>query len=347
MAPPPHSRISRYHAWVRRRPVRVLLVALVVAAAGAALASRLELRTAFSELLPSRDPGVVALNRTQKRIGDLSLLLIGIRSPDYQANLRYAEALTQRLRAMPPRVVQLATYNVRDVRAFFEKNKWLYVSEDDLEAIRDRLRVEISKRKNPLFVSLGDEEPIESMQKRISKRGSGSLDERFPDGVFASNDGEYVWIAALPPGGLFAEHAGEGLWRAVRELVATEPPSRYHPAMHVEIAGPIATAIASREAVERDILWVTIICLTVVALSIGAYFRRPRSIPLTGVPAVIGGIVAFAVAQLAFGYLTSSTAFLGSIILGNGINYAIVLMSRYEEHRARGSDPDEIGRAHV
>ncbi len=32
---------------------------------------------------------------------------------------------------------------------------------------------------------------------------------------------------------------------------------------------------------------------------------------------------------------------MGSIIIGNGINYAIVLMSRYEEHRARGEDPDE------
>ena len=50
--------------------------------------------------------------------------------------------------------------------------------------------------------------------------------------------------------------------------------------------------------------------------------------------------MAFAVAELAFGYLNSSTAFLGSIIIGNGINYAIVLMSRYEEHRARGDDPE-------
>ena len=55
--------------------------------------------------------------------------------------------------------------------------------------------------------------------------------------------------------------------------------------------------------------------------------------------------MAFAVAELAFGYLNSSTAFLGSIILGNGINYAIVLMSRYEEQRARGDDPHEALRA--
>jgi hypothetical protein len=47
--------------------------------------------------------------------------------------------------------------------------------------------------------------------------------------------------------------------------------------------------------------------------------------------------MAFAVAELAFGYVNSSTAFLGSIIVGNGINYAIILMSRYEENRAKGA----------
>lgn len=341
MAPPTHSRISRYHGWISRRPVLVLMLALAAGTVSAVLGSRLQLKTALAELLPSDDPGVITLTRTQNRIGDLSLLLIGVRSPDHEANLRYADALTARLRALPPNVVQLATYHVRDVRDFFQRNKWLYVSEPDLESIRDRLRSEISRRKNPLYVSLGgdDDESIDSMKQRLSK-GNG-LDERFPNGVFASNGGEYVWIAALPPGGLFVERAGEGVLEASERLVREDPPTRYHPAMHVEVAGPIATSIAERHAVERDILSVTLICLTVVALSIGLYFRRLRAVPLTGVPAAIGTLVAFAVAKLAFGYLNSSTAFLGSIIIGNGINYAMILMSRYEEHRARGSDTGE------
>jgi uncharacterized protein len=329
---------GRYHRWVAGHPVFVLVLAALVGGAGAFMASKLKLKTAFSELLPSDDPGVVTLARTQKRIGDMSLLLIGVRSPDHEANLRYAEELTRRLRAMPPRVVQLATYNVRDLKAFFEKNKWLYAKEDDLESIRDRLRSEISKRKNPLFVSLGDDEPLEDMQKRM-QHGSG-LDERFPGGVFTNNGGEYVWIAALPPGGLFAENAGQGLFKAAHALIAEVPPEGFHPQMHAEITGPIATAIAAREAVERDIVWVTVTCLVVVILSIGLYFRRLRSIPLTGLPAMVGAMVAFGVADLAFGYLNSSTAFLGSIILGNGINYAIVVISRYEEQRARGDDAD-------
>ena len=338
MVPPAHSRISRYHRWLTRYPATILVGALLVAVACGALASRLQLKTAFSELLPSNDPGVVTLTRTQKRMGDMSLLLIGIRSPDYQANLRYAEALTQKLRALPPTVVSLATYDVRDLRAFYQANKWLFVSEDDLESIRDRLRNEISKRKNPLFVSLDEEEPIDKMQKRLERHDG--LDERFPGGIFSSNNGEYVWIAALPPGGLFVEHAGESLYNAANELIKNNPPSSYHPQMSARVSGPVATGIANRQAVVDDIVMVTTSCVVIVILSIGFYFRRLRAIPLTGIPAAIGAAVAFAVAYLAFGYLTESTSFLGSIIVGNGINYAIVLMSRYEEHRARGSDPD-------
>jgi predicted RND superfamily exporter protein len=331
---------SRFHRWLVRRPGQILIVAVLVAAAATVLATRLQLKTAFSELLPSNDPGVVALARTQKRMGDMSLLLIGIHSPDYAANLRYAELLTGKLRAMPSHVVSLATYDVKDLRGFFQHNKWLFVSEENLETIRDRLRDEISRRKNPLYVSLEDEEPIDKMQNRIGRRDNG-LDSRFPDGVFASKDGQYVWIAALPPGGLFVEHAGEGLFRAAGELIRENPPTDFHPQMRAELSGPIATAIAERAAIEHDLWWVMGTCLTIVAISIGIYFRRFRAIPLTGFPAAIGTVMAFAVAELAFGYLNTSTMFLGSIIIGNGINYAIVLMSRYEEELARAGDAEE------
>src|SRR3954453_9651591 len=104
MAPPAHSRVSRFHGWLTRHPKAVLVGGLLFFAIMLALTSRLRLRTAIVELLPRNDPGVVALTRTQKRMGDLSLLLVGIRSPDHAANLRYAEAFTERLRKLPPSV---------------------------------------------------------------------------------------------------------------------------------------------------------------------------------------------------------------------------------------------------
>ncbi len=86
---------------ILRHPRLVVAITLTLVLGGGLLARRLDLRTAFSELLPNDDPGVVALHKTQKRMGDLTLLLVGIRSPDVAANERYAEALTRKLRSLP------------------------------------------------------------------------------------------------------------------------------------------------------------------------------------------------------------------------------------------------------
>lgn len=326
---------ARYCHFVSRRAGTILAVATALFVVAAALASRLELRTSFSELLPSDDPGVVALTKTQARMGDMTLLLIGVRSPDRDANLRYADLLTQKLRALPKNVVEFAAYNVRDLRAFFEDNKWLYASEEDLSEIHDRLRREISKRKNPLLVDLSDDdESVQQMKDRMTKRDL--LGGRFPDGEFSNQDGSYVWVAALPPGGMFGERAGEAIFQAAHQLIRDNNPKTFNEQMVAHVGGPVATLIATRAAMERDIVWVTVTCLLVVAVSLWAYFRRFRAVPLVGVSAVIGTVMAFAMAELLFGYVNSSTAFLGSIILGNGINYGIIFISRYQELRAEG-----------
>ena len=158
-----------------RRPVRRFIARHAGSSAGrhtyswrGCPASRLELHTSFSEPLPSNDPGVVTLDKTQKRIGDLSLLLVGIRSPDRQANLRYAEEITQKLRALPPKVVALATYHVRDIRDFFKTHQWLYVGEEDLTRSAIASAEDGARRKNPLAsIWAGRGRPVEAPAQAI------------------------------------------------------------------------------------------------------------------------------------------------------------------------------------
>ncbi len=337
------------------RPRQVLAAAAILGALAAVLASRLELRTAFTELLPHDDPGVVTLKRTQERVGDFTLMLVGIRSPDGAANLRYADALTAHLRSLPSDVCEQAAYDVRDVRAFFVRNTWLYLSEADLEEVRDRVRLEIGRRKNPLLVPLSDDdETLEQMGERLRGRSTGQfLGGRFQDGTFSEAGGELTWVAALPPGGLFAERAGDRLLEEVEAYVARNPPSAFHPAMRVLPAGPLVTAVRNRQAIENDVIGVTVICVSIVAASIALFFGRGRrrrgvaAVPLVVLPAVLGTLIAFAAAEVAFGVLNSSTAFLGSIILGNGINYAIILAARVEERRGAGEAIEPAIRAAI
>jgi predicted RND superfamily exporter protein len=63
-----------------------------------------------------------------------------------------------------------------------------------------------------------------------------------------------------------------------------------------------------------------------------------RSIPLLVVPLFTGVALTFALSRGAIHYLNPNTAFLGSIIVGNGINAGIILLARYIEARRQGVD---------
>lgn len=330
--------IAQRLATLAARPRRVVGLALLAAAATAGLAARLHLRTSLVELLPTRDPAVTNLERSRARMPDLQPLLVGIRSPDRAANLRYADALTRHLRGLPPSVCALAIDDVGELETFVRANRWLYLPEAELADVRDRLRAAIAKHKNPLIIDLGEddgetaEQALEVRLRKLGERG-GAFQTHFPEGHFIR--GEYAWVVALPPEGALSEGAGEALVRAVRAFVAATPPSGFHPQMQVTPAGPVMSTLRNREAVERDVVSVTIACVLVIGLSIGLFFRSLRVLPLLVAPAVLGTLLALAVAALAFGYLSSSTAFLGSIILGNGINAAIILGAEYREQCAR------------
>ncbi len=317
------------------RPLVVVFLTAALGLLGVTLSSRLTFRTSFAELLPEEDPGVRALQQTQKRIGDLTLLLVGVRSPDVAANERYAEALTSKLRSLPRSVVDIAAYHMRDIFGFVDTNRWLYASEADLEEVRDRLRREILKRKNPLVLDLSDDEEDDAALERRLKKDV-PLEGRFPGGLFRNPDSKTVWITALPPGGMLVENAGEGLLAATQRFIRETPPAGFHPQMEVQVAGPIITSIRNREALQRDLVFVATLCAFLIPLSIALYFRRARAILFVVAPAVLATVLAYAVAYLAFGYLTTVTSFLVSFVMGNGTNYAVVLLARYEEQRRHG-----------
>jgi predicted RND superfamily exporter protein len=315
-----------------KRAWLVLSVGTLVGIAAALVASRLELRTSFAELLPSSDPAVTVLKENARRMHELGPLMVAIKSPDRAANLRYAAALTRYLQSLPSDVCALAAYEMSEARDFIKRNAWLYTSLADLTEGRDRLRSKILTRKNPLALDLDDDTQPASLTDTIKQRQRPSvLERRFPDGTFAH--GDYAWVLALPSdtAGVFQERAGEQLVQAVQAFTSSHPAQAFHPQMSVTPTGPVMIALENRRAVEQDVLVVTVVCVIVIGLSIAFFFRSAWAIPLVVIPAAIGSVMAFAAEKLAAGYLNSSTAFLGSIILGNGINHGIVFLARYQE----------------
>jgi len=80
-------------------------------------------------------------------------------------------------------------------------------------------------------------------------------------------------------------------------------------------------------------------CVCLVGLVVFLYYRRVRMVLLMAWAVFNGVAWVFALTELKIGYLNTQTAFLGSIIIGNGINYSLILMARYLEERRHGHAP--------
>ena len=334
---PAGPRIDCMVRWIQQHAKWVVVVAALVSAAAGLLATRLELRTSFAELLPSRDPGVIELHKMEKRIGGFDSMVVAIQSPSRENNLRYAAAVAEKLRALPPELVDVVRYEVRAEREFFLNRRWLFAKAEDIEAARDRLQTDILRTKNPLYVSIDEPPSWDEIEQRVRGK-SGDIHE-LPDGYFVSQDGTFAAVVVIPPGGIFGKNI-DRLYREAQRILRETPKP---PGALAGLSGDVVTQIEERDALEHDLAGATTLALILVCIAVVLFYGRLRALPLMATPALIGVTLAFALAELAFGYLNSSTAFQGSIIVGNGINYAIIQLARYEEERRAGIDAAEAG----
>jgi predicted RND superfamily exporter protein len=310
--------------------------------------AKLRLDTDFAQLLPRRAPAVLALAELDRRIAALSALDVVVEGPDAQANRRYVDALVPRLRALGDPLIDDVRAGVAEEQRFFTHNQLLFASTAELEKARQRLQQKITARKNPLFVALDDDDAgnagaaddADADDAEADDAGTGAAAAsspfaRFPDGYFAYPDGTLytvlVWLRRPLVGA--ADEVTVARIGALARALQHELPS---PGQRVGLTGNLITADAERAALTGDLTLATTVSVALVCLVVLLYFRRPGALVLMVLPALIAVALALALAQLCFGALNTATGFLGAIIVGNGINYAIVQMARYEEERRRG-----------
>ncbi|HXN81290.1 MAG TPA: MMPL family transporter, partial [Myxococcales bacterium] len=329
---------ARYIALARVRGAWLMLILALVGLGAFALATRLELHTDMAELLPSDHPAVVALKNIQGKQKSSTNLVMLLGSDSDEVNLRFAEALKPRLESMVGSVfTEVQWHKDAEVPAFLQKNQWLYASLPELldaERLLDRVR---AQRTSPLAVDLEDGDPeaeLRQLQDRLQKRVPA-----VPAGdYFFGKDGDKRYL------GIMLWRRGDGLASvgdfetldAVKKVVEQVDPRKFSPKLSVDYTGNVAMAIDEQNSIREDLTVATAICTTLVLLAIWLYFRRVAVLVAVGAPAVLGLLLALAIARVTVHYLNANTAFLISIILGNGINSPIILLARYGEERRRG-----------
>src|SRR5207302_1313029 len=168
----------------------------------------------------------------------------------------------------------------------------------------------------------------------------GRLDH-FIDGYLAGEGGQTLVVQVYPPGAATSLDDDQRLFAAVSGVVRALDPPSFHPSIRVGYGGEVRGVIENQENLVRDLLVSSILVLTAVASVLVLYYRSWRSIPLLVLPLFTGVAATFAVSRWVIHYLNPNTAFLGSIIVGNGINAGIILLARYFEERRRGSSLEQ------
>jgi predicted RND superfamily exporter protein len=315
-------------AFSLRRPRAVIAAGFVLLAAAAPFAVRLyaDLRTDLRELLPRGAPAAAALDALEQRVGTLGNLAVLVQSEDFARGERFVDALAARLQPLQPALIRDIRWRVDDERAFFDAHGALYADLQDLIRFRDTLRAR-KGRANPLFVELEAEE--EDLSPLIDKLRSPV--EHFSDGYLASKEERTLVLMIRPQSSALGLEGNEQLLAAVKSAVRDLNPARER--IIVGYDGEVSEVIEAQEHLVHDLQLSSVLVVLAVGLAIFLYYRSLLSIPLLVGPLFIGAALTFALSRAAIGYLNPNTAFLGSIIIGNGVNAGIILLARYLEER--------------
>jgi predicted RND superfamily exporter protein len=324
--------------WLIRRRRLVLCGAAALSIVATAFAARLygDLRSGIEELLPESAPSVVAARSLAPRLRGATRLSVVLEGEEPAALRRFADDLAARLRALPASLVDAVDYRADEEQAFARRFGLLYVSTADLTALRDGLVAE-KRKANPLFVSLDEDDHPPLNLDQIEARYAALDAGRFPDGYFQSRDGKILVVQVRPPEASTGLQANQKLLRAVEEQVARLHPSK----LRVGYSGEVAEIVEEQASLVADLAASTAVVTALVFLVLWLYFRRWPAIAALLLALGSGTALTFGIADLLVGHLNANTAFLGCIVLGNGINVGIIVVARYLEERRAGIPLEE------
>jgi predicted RND superfamily exporter protein len=355
MTPPraPGPATRAFVAWTVRNGWLLWLGALLLAVPAAVRTISLyaHLRSEVEELLPRESSSVRALDEMRRRIPGMQYLGVVVdtgKPENLAAGERFLDDLAARIRAYPPEMVREVRTGNEAERRFATEHAPLYVELGDLKEVRQRIEArrdyEVEREEGSL---LDDAEPPPSLDlSDIEQRYDGKLgDPKAASGRYSDAQAHVTLL--FVEAGEFTTGAAKA--RALLERVQADirglgGPARYAAGMRVGYSSDVAISVEELDALEADLSVSSVLVVLLEVAVLVLYFRWWKSILVLFPPLLLATVYAFGLASLPpfrITELNSNTAFLGSIIAGNGINVGIVLLARYREARRSGQSVDE------
>jgi hypothetical protein len=332
----------RYASWIEHRRWAILAGSLAFALVAAFGASRLRVLADFSYLLPQDVRSVTDLRAIGKRARVLGTAMVAVQSTDPAIRERAAVMLRDKIAGLP--LVSSVTFDDRARREYGWQNRWLFADLSDLQRARAAIEGKIRQAKldaNPLFVGLDDEpagharDAADELRDRLRKAEADAAER----GELVSPDGKLQMMIVRTAFSSGDVDRDRQLLAGIDQIIAQVRIAV--PGAEMGVAGDVAVSIAEHDSILNGMLLATAVTLTLVLGALIWFFRSALAVGALSWSLAIGTLATFAFTDLVIGHLNLATAFLSSIVIGNGINVGILVTARYLEELRAGRDGAE------
>ena len=320
----------------KRPTVAALFIVLLTALLGTG-AQRLRINPDLSELLPRSFASVTNLEKLRDEFGGIGHLTV-ICDGDSPEALR---AYSDRLAAALEKLEKVRYVDYKRPVDFFSDRALYYLDLPDLETIQERFaerELYERLRANPLYIDLEDAPPpsLNFDDIRSNYEELGDPDAEAPEPYFMSSDKKRLVLFIKPTELASDLDFAKALIQDVEGVIASVQPAGASPAIRIELSGRYKKRTDMQAVVQTDLRTASLIALVLMLAYLGLHFRRISSVVLVFVPLTVGLVWTYGLAGWTLGTLNILTAFVGTILLGVGIDVGIHVLDRAEQERAEG-----------
>ena len=342
-------RHRRVIEWIIARRRLVLALSLAAVVGGGLAAATLPVRADFSALLPPSTESVRHLEAIQKRVRAFGTAFVLVESGDAALRARASQEIRAEVERIDRSLVARVTGDDGPLRRFVRAHRHLFASVEDLAHARDALAERIARAKldaNPLYIDLDDPPAAAG-----SGAGLDDLRRRLDDAeakgrapaAFVSRDGRLQLLivqASFPASEISRTRALAGELERILDGAR-----RRHPDIRVGLTGDVATTLSEQRSILVGMLRAAAITVALCTLLLALAYRSTGGIAAVLWALAAGTLATLGVTRLVIGHLNIATAFLSAIVVGNGINPGLILLSRYRDERRRGDGGRALARA--
>jgi predicted RND superfamily exporter protein len=330
--------VAHLSGWAIARARLVIVFSWVLAIGCGVLASRLDVFGDFSSLLPPNTESVRHLRALERRTRVLADYMVGLESDDPVARTAAGKMLREKLDAIDHDLVSGITSDQHAARQFAWDNRFLFASLADLEHARAALERKLAEV-NPMYLALDDDGPAngpaatDDLEAKLDKAKADAVDSA----PFISKDGRLQLFVVRTT--FTSDDSVRGPKLNALIFAAAHDVEAKFPGVKVGIAGDVITSLIEHNALLKGMVASTVATIVLVIAALLLYYR---SVPAVGAlfwSLTVGVLATFAFTRLTIGHLNLASAFLSSIVIGNGINCGLILLARYQEELLGEPDP--------